>query len=259
MFKEQLGRWELKMGKVKQIIMGDEKAEEEARKKAKAKREAKKVVKKEEPKKEEKIAASPAERGSRNDKNTRGKKYTKVVSLVDKKKTYSIKDALDLVKKTSFSKFDGTVEVIFNVSDKGLRGTVSLPHGTGNQIRVKIADDALVANPIIDFDILVAHPSMMPKLAKIAKILGPKGLMPNPKTNTIGNNPEELALSLSKGQINYKTEPDFPIIHSIIGKVSFEDKKLTENLEILVKSIGKDKIKSAFLKPTMGVSVKIQV
>ncbi len=191
-----------------------------------------------------------------------GKKYLAVRALVDPKKTYSDSEAIALVKKTSYSSFDGAVEVHLNVTDKNLRGSVVLPHGTGKEVRVKIADDALITDleksGKIDFDILVAEPSMMPKLAKVAKILGPRGLMPNPKTNTIGENPIQLAKILSSS-ISWKTQPDFPIIHSIIGKVSFENKELEENLAALLKSVGKDKIKSVFLKATMGPSIKIQV
>ncbi len=228
------------MGKIKTVVMGGEKAEEAARKKKAAK--SVKSVKK------------PKHRSF-----SRGKNYLKVKDLVDKKKTYSLDEAIDLVKKTSFSKFDGAVETHINVSEKGLRGTVSLPHGTGKTVRVRIADDALIADPRIDFDILVAHPAMMPKLAKIAKILGPRGLMPNPKTGTIGENVEELALRLRSGQQSWKTETEFPIVHSIIGKVSFENKKLEENLAVLLKSIGHDKIKSVFLKATMGPSIKVAI
>lgn len=254
------------MGKVKAVVMGDEVAEEAARKKAVEKRAAKKQLRHsgepeatpesvvEEPKKQKRDSGQ-----ARMTKDIRGKKYIKVVSLVDKKKKYSLSEALDLVKKTSYSSFDGSVEAIFNVLEKGIRGTVSLPHGTGKTIRIRIADDALIANPVIDFDILVAHPSMMPKLAKIAKILGPKGLMPNPKTGTIGEKPEELVEKLSKGQVNWKTENDFPIIHSVIGKVSFDEKKLAENFGALVKSISKEKIVSIFLKPTMGPSIQVQI
>lgn len=188
-----------------------------------------------------------------------GKKYVAAASLVDKSKTYSLTEAIELVKKTSYSKFDGTVEVHLNVSDKGLRGTVSLPHGTGREVRVKIADDKLItdltASGKIDFDILVASPDMMPKLAKVAKILGPKGLMPNPKTNTISSEPEKLVKELSSGKIQWKTETNFPIIHSVLGKVSFDTKKLEENYLALAKSIGKDKIQSVFLKATMGPAI----
>jgi large subunit ribosomal protein L1 len=238
------------MGKVKTIKMGDEKAEEQARAKAKALREEKKKTVEPEPIK--KVVKKPTT--SKYSFPT-GKKYRQMITLVDKTKKYPVNEAIALVKQVSYSKFDGTVEAIFNVIEKGIRGTVALPHGTGKQVRVRVADDALVANPIIDFDILVAHPAMMPKLAKIAKILGPKGLMPNPKTNTISDHPEKLVEVLSKGQINFKTETDFPIIHTIIGKVSFDDKKLSENLASLIKAIGKDKIISLYLKPTMGPSV----
>ena len=247
------------MGKVKQVIMGDEVAEAEAKKKAAEKRAQKKLAKKEEVKEVEEVKKEPKKSlKSSPSMPSRGKKYLAVAPLVDKKKVYSLADALDLVKKTSYSKFDGTVEMHLNVMEKGLRGVVSLPHGTGKKIRVRIADDELIANPVIDFDILVAHPSMMPKLAKIAKILGPRGLMTNHKTNTISENPEELVKKLT-GSSSWRTETDFPIVHTIIGKVSFEDKKLTENLSVIVKSIGKDKIKSAFLKPTMGPAVRVAI
>lgn len=258
------------MGKIKQVIMGDEVAEEAAKKKAAEKRAQKKAAKKEDVKEAPKESVvepvtAPQKRTTKQirDDNKRGKKYLKVTTLVDKNKTYSLDEALDLVKKTSYSKFDGSVEVIFNVKEKGLRGIVSLPHGTGKQIRVKIADDALIEGiskgAAVDFDILVAQPSQMAKLAKIAKILGPRGLMPNPKTGTIGENPEKLVEALSKGQVNFKTETDFPIIHSIIGKVSFDSKKLEENFVTLVKAVNKEKINTIFLKPTMGPAVRVAI
>lgn len=245
------------MGKIKQVIMGDEQSEEKTRKKAEVKREQKKLREGEETTtiKKKKIA-SPS---TRNDKSGSGKKYLAAQLLIDKNKNYSASEAIDLVKQASFSKFDGTFEAHINTFEKGLRGTVALPHGTGKEIKVRIADDALIANPVINFDILVAHPLMMPKLAKIAKILGPKGLMPNPKTGTIGENVEELALRFRSGQQSWKTQPDFPIIHTIIGKVSFDTKKLEENLAALVKSISRDKIVSLFLKSTMSPSVKVAI
>ena len=260
------------MGKVKQVIMGDEVAEEAARKKAETKREQKKLSKKtiiddkqtedRQATEKEETSDKPSKKSSaKQSTDIRGKKYLNAVKMVDKNKSYSLAQALDLVKKTSYSKFDGNVEAHFNVTEKGLRGTISLPHGTGKKIRVKVADDemigALEKGGQIDFDILVAHPSMMPKLAKVAKILGPKGLMPNPKTGTIGEHPEKLVESLSKGQVNWKTETDSPIIHSVIGKVSFETKQLEDNFAALVKGITKEKIVSVFLKPTMGPSVRV--
>ena len=257
------------MGKVKQVIMGNTEAEEKARKKAEVKRGQKKLRRVSESEPSENSGnqmvskSDKSEKPEKSDKsdrlklrksefsghpNFRGKKYLASAKLVDKNKKYSLEEALELVKKTSFSQFDGSVEAIFNVTEKGLRGVVALPHGTGKQIRVKIADEGLITNlekgGSIDFDILVAHPSLMPKLARVAKILGPKGLMPNPKTNTISENPSQLVEILSRGQIQWKTETDFPIIHTIIGKVSFDEKKLAENFAALVKAIGKDKIVS---------------
>lgn len=200
----------------------------------------------------------------------RGKRYQEALALVDKTKLYPPSEGIELMKKTSFTKFDGTVELHINLSsvalgDKnppagGLRGSVSLPHGTGKEVRVAIADDKIleeVAKGVLNFDVLVAHPSMMPKLARVAKILGPKGLMPNPKNGTVGEDPEKLAASLSKGKVNFKTEPDQPVIHMTVGKVSFEDKKLTENIAAVIKAIGPGKISKVTLAATMGPGIKL--
>ncbi len=240
--------------------MGDVEAEEKVRKKADVKREQKKLREGETTVVEKKKKDSGPFQGkqTRMTKNNSGRKYLAAKMLVDKNKTYPLDEAIELVKETSFSKFDGTFEAHINTTEKSLRGTVALPHGTGKTIRIKIADDTLIANPVIDFDVLVAHPSMMPKLAKIAKILGPKGLMPNPKTGTISENPEELIKTLSSN-LSWKTQPDFPIVHLVVGKVSLATKKLSENLAAVVKSIGKEKIVSLFLKSTMSPSVRVAI
>lgn len=190
----------------------------------------------------------------------RGAKFLEKAKLVDKNKLYSTNDAVKLVKQTSYSKFIGSVEVHINVKEKGLRGIVTLPHGSGKQIKVVIADDKIVEtiqNGKIDFDILVAHPQMMPKLARVARILGPKGLMPNPKAGTISTEPEKVAKKFSGGELQWKTETEAPIVHFVIGKADFEEKKLKENLEQFIKAIGPLKINSVFLKATMGPSIKV--
>lgn len=198
----------------------------------------------------------------------RSKRYQEALKLVDKKKLYPLAEAIELVKKTSLTKFDGTVELHINLGPlslgekKEFRTSVSLPHGTGKEVKVAIADDKILAEieaGKINFDILVAHPTMMPKLAKVARILGPKGLMPNPKTGTLGPDPERLALSLSKGQVNIKTEPGNPIIHMPIGKVSFEAKKLSDNVTAVLETIGTNKLAKVTLSATMGPGIKIQV
>lgn len=198
----------------------------------------------------------------------RSKRYQETAKLFNKNKLYSIADAIKLVKQTSLTKFDGTVELHINLNPlslgekKEFRGSVSLPHGTGKQVRVVIADEAVLSDiesGKINFDILVAHPSMMPRLAKVAKILGPKGLMPNPKTGTVTPDPEKRAKELSSGEVNFKTEPDQPIIHMSVGKVSFEEKKLSDNIEAVLDAIGRGKIARVTLTSTMGPGIKVVV
>lgn len=199
----------------------------------------------------------------------RSRRYKKITAFVDKKKLYGLKEAVVLLKKTSTVKFDATVETHININsaildpDKpSLNGTVNLPHGTGKKHVIKIADEALiekVSKGQIDFDIVVAHPSMMPKLAKVARILGPKGLMPNPKNGTLSPDPEKRAKELEGGEITWKTEPDHPVIHQIIGKVSFADNQLEENLKALVKSISASKIVKLTLSSSMGPGIKVDV
>lgn len=197
----------------------------------------------------------------------RSKRYKEVAGLVDKTKLYPLAEAAALVKKTSLTKFDGTVELHVNLNPAVLgdakgdfRASVSLPHGTGKEVRVVIADDAVlggIESGKMDFDVLVAHPSMMSKLAKLARILGPKGLMPNPKNGTVSDNPEKRAKELAHGQVNFKAEPGNPIVHLPVGKVSFEDKKLIENIEAILSAIGPSKILRATLAATMGPGVKL--
>jgi large subunit ribosomal protein L1 len=195
----------------------------------------------------------------------RSQKYKQAVIKLEHKKEYPINEALPILRDVSYAKFDASVELHINTNDKGLRGNVMLPHGTGKQVRVAIAaSDTIdkiveaVENGKIDFDALVAHPSVMAKLAKVAKVLGPKGLMPNPKAGTISTTPEKVAEKLSKGEIAWKTESDFPIIHQVIGKMSFKDKQLEENFKAFVKSIGDTKIKNITLKSSMSPGIKVK-
>lgn len=263
------------MGKIRVATLGDEQAEKEQKRKAEARRQTKESKKS----KSEDAATSVAttEEVEHTDKSekkvksvskakTHSKKYVEMASLVEKQKIYSLSDAVSLVKRTSMTSFDGTVELHINLNPqtlgdkKDMRGNVTLPHGTGKEINVVIADEAIIAEieaGKINFDILVAHPSMMPKLAKVAKVLGPKGLMPNPKNGTVSPDPEKRVKELSNGQVNFKTEPDNPIIHMIVGKVSFDDKKLSENIQEVVKTIGSSKISRMTLTTTMGPGVKV--
>lgn len=194
---------------------------------------------------------------------TRGKSYKNKLVLVDRTKTYPLSEALELLRKVSLAKFDPTVELHINTLEKGLQGTVSLPFSAGREIKVAIASDDLLAKiekGQIDFDILLAQPAFMGKLARVAKILGPRGLMPNPKNGTITEDPEGLALSLSKGnQIHFKTEAQFPIIHLIVGKLSKKDEELTQNIQAVLSGVGISKIKNATLKSSMSPGIKLSI
>jgi large subunit ribosomal protein L1 len=206
------------------------------------------------------LKEKPAPKKKRARPYSHSQKFIKAQGLIDKNKLYPPKEGIELVKKATVTKFDATMEVHINVMEKGIKGTVILPHSTGKELRVAIADEKIIADiekGQIDFDILIATPEIMPKLTKVAKILGPKGLMPNPKAGTITTSPEKLAGSFSKGQVQYKTEPEFPIIHFVIGKASFKDEDLIENLNALLDAIGRQKIVSVFVKSTMSPSVKI--
>ncbi|OGK22801.1 hypothetical protein A3C98_02720 [Candidatus Roizmanbacteria bacterium RIFCSPHIGHO2_02_FULL_37_15] len=204
-------------------------------------------------------------------KHVRGKNYLQAKKEIEKNKTsnlstslkkslklLTLSEAIKLLKKIHFAKFDESVEFHLNVDKEGLKGEIDLPHLTGKTFRVKIVDDKTlldIEKGDLKFDILITHPQYMPKLAKYAKVLGPKGLMPNPKAGTISDKPEEVAKKFSKGAIRWKTEAKAPLIHQTIGKISFEEKALLANAEALLESVGKSHIRKAFIKTTMSPSI----
>ncbi len=193
---------------------------------------------------------------------TDSKRHTENKTYVSKTQPYKLDQALEALRKFKKAKFDETVELHVNVKEKATSGQVTLPHGTGKTLNIKVADEAIIAEVKkgkINFDILVATPSMMPQLAQVAKVLGPRGLMPNPKNGTIAENTAEAVKKLSAGQISYKTEPVSPIIHIAVGKVSFDDKQLKDNISTLLTSVGSANIKSVVLKSTMSPGIKLQV
>jgi len=137
--------------------------------------------------------------------------------------------------------------------------SVSLPHSTGKTKKIEVADEKTIAKlekGVIDFDVLLATPDMMPKLLPFARLLGPKGLLPNPKNGTLIKSKEE-AKNFSTGKMTLKTEKEAPLIHTIFGKVSMEDKKLSENLETIIEAIGRKQIVKLFIKSTMSPSARI--
>lgn len=222
----------------------------------------------------------------------RSKKYVEVASKIDRDKLYSKEEATKLVKESSVTKFDSTVEVAIKLnidakkSDQQLRGSLVMPNGTGKSKKVLViakgeaAEDAKKAGADFvgdkdlldkiksenwfDFDVIVATPDMMPEVGKIGNILGPKGLMPNPKTGTVTMKTGDVVKDLKSGMVTYKTD-SFGNIHTIIGKASFKEDKLLENLEYVIRTINKAKpqsVKGIFidkiaLSTTMGPSIKV--
>ncbi|OGH38090.1 MAG: hypothetical protein A3B44_04170 [Candidatus Levybacteria bacterium RIFCSPLOWO2_01_FULL_38_21] len=193
--------------------------------------------------------------------------------MLDRSKVYSLSEALMLLVKFQKTKFDETVELHLNTVRTGISASLTFPHGTGKKTKVAIADDPSASsgqvkldtliNKIdsgnIDFDILIAHPNAMPKLAKLAKILGPKGLMPNPKNGTITQNPQDLIKKYEAGQISFKTEAKTPLIHLSVGKVSFGEKKLKENIDAILQAVKPENIQKIVLKSTMSPGIKIKM
>lgn len=192
----------------------------------------------------------------------RSKRYVGAKGKIEAGRAYPIKEGIKLVKETSYSKFDGTVEAHLTVKKVGTNAQVNLPHQAGREKKIEIVDENTIkklATGKIDFDVLITTPDMMPKLVPFARILGPKGLMPNPKNGTLVPDIKK-AKAFSTSTITLKTEKEAPLIHTVIGKVSQDDKELTENLEAIFKVLGGDKqIIKAFLKSTMSPSVKIQI
>jgi len=271
------------MGKIRTRIIGLEHVEEKQKKQQKVRSEKKKkTILRPEPveglrkgKEKEKVevtevkkkpAVAEAKTGKTKKKNAvskkkRGKKYQASFMGLEVKNT-TVVEAVSALKKIKYASFDESVEIHLNVDEMGLKGEVELPHSTGKTVRVRIVDDTLLdelSNGKIEFDILITHPSFMPKLAKYARTLGPKGLMPNPKAGTISPKPEEVAKKFEKGILRWKTETKFPLIHQMMGKISFEEDKLAENIVAFLVSVGKTHIQSAYVKTTMSPSVKLDL
>lgn len=266
------------MGKIRTRVLGIDDVEEKQKKEQKLRSEEKKLEKKKaerEVKKETEKTVAVAEakpekkppkakktEGRAATSKTRSKKYLASKKFVDQTKSYSLKEAVSILKKIKYSKFDESVELHINVDVTGLKGELELPHSTGKTVRVVIVSDAVLADiekGKFDFDVLVSHPSFMPKLARHAKVLGPKGLMPNPKAGTISPHPEEVAKKYEKGLTRWKTEPKFPLVHQMIGKLSLEEKALVENATAILNSVGALHIQKAVVKSTMSPGVKVDV
>lgn len=222
----------------------------------------------------------------------RGRRYQEAVKLIDKTKLYSITDAIELITKTNTSKADSTAEmhVRLNVdprqADQNIRATVKLPHGTGKKVRVAVfapedrlteaknagaditgADEFLkqLEKGNLDFDVLITTPQLMPKLGKYARSLGPKGLMPNPKSGTVTTDIAKSVSEAKAGRVEYRVDKQ-AIVHVGFGKVSFGKDKLLENAEAFLSDLNNQKpasvkgvyVKSVFVTTSHGPSVKVQ-
>ena len=221
------------------------------------------------------------------------KKYTEALSKVEKGKVYSKEEAIKLVKETSISSFDGSVEVAMRLNldtkkaDQQLRGAIVLPKGTGKTKKVLVIAKGEKANLAkeagadyvgdvdmlekiekenwFDFDTMIATPDMMPLLGKLGKVLGPKGLMPNPKTGTVTMDVAKAVEEVKAGRVEYRTD-SFGNIHGVIGKVSFSEEDLLTNLNAFVAQILRikpatvkgDYVKNISVSSTMGPGIKIE-
>lgn len=215
----------------------------------------------------------------------KGKNFRKVAELVDKSKTYTLAEALELAAKTSPVKFDATVELHVNLNvnprhaDQNIRDHVVLPAGTGKDVRVALFDDAKAEGADIsgtetilkalekgelNFDILIATPAQMPKLGKYARLLGPRGLMPNPKSGTVTNDVAKAISEAKAGRVEYRVDST-GIVHVPCGKVSFGSKKLEDNIRAVLQNIKGNKpatvkgtyVQSIHLATSMGPSIKV--
>ena len=223
-----------------------------------------------------------------------GKRYSEAAKLIEKTKTYDLEEAVALVKKTASAKFDETIEAHFRLgvdgrhADQQVRGAVVLPHGTGKTVKVLVfakgnkVDEALAAGADyagggelvpkiqnegwLDFDVVVATPDMMGVVGRLGRVLGPKGLMPNPKAGTVTMDVTKAINDIKAGKIEYRLDKS-NIIHVPIGKASFTEEQLTDNFQTLIDAVVKAKpaaakgqyIKSLVVASTMGPGVKLNV
>lgn len=194
-------------------------------------------------------------------KKHRGKRYVTARSVIDKSKSYSPAEAVELVKRASYANFDGSLVADLLVKEPGELSKLTFPHATGKTVKVAIASDELlkqIEQGQIEFDVLLTTPAFIPKLAKHAKILGPKGLMPNPKNGTITQNPEKVKAELEKGSLTIKTERKAPLAHVVIGNSKMSSQELTTNLESLLSTL-KFKLVRVHLSSTMSPSVRVKI
>ncbi len=221
-----------------------------------------------------------------------GKKYVEASKKIEKNKSYQLEEAVKLAKETSITKFDSSVELAVKLNidtkkaDQQMRGSLVLPNGNGKTKKILVLAKGAAAEAAkkagadfvgeaemiekiekeqwFDFDVIIATPDMMPQLGKIGKVLGPKGLMPNPKTGTVTPTPEKAVEDVKKGMVEYRAD-QYGNIHVMVGKVSFDEKKLVENVQFVLNTLVKAKpatvkgkyITNISLSTTMGPGIHV--
>lgn len=225
-------------------------------------------------------------------KTKRSSGYLESKKLLDSSKEYSVKEAVTAIRKALHTKFTETLECHINLgidtknSDQRIRFTTSLPHGIGKSVKVLVlssdnkgkdgdiiwrdskAIDEIVSGklkPEVDFNIIIAVPTIMKELGKAARLLGPKGMMPSPKAGTVTDDPQKVLKDLAKGQVEIKSQPGHAVLHQIVGNFSFKDEQLIENIEHLLSELQKNSpskmkkklIQKVFLTSTMGPSIRV--
>lgn len=249
------------MGKKTVAVLGSEN-EGEIRQKESVKREQKKMRAGKVTKTSESEVVVPEEEVKKvKQPHVRSQAYQDAKSKVSPEKSYSISEALKLLRTVSLAKFDSTVELHLTMANPTNK-SVDLPYSTGKTRRIAIANEETVKDieaGKINFDVLYASPEQMAKLVKFAKVLGPKGLMPNPKTGTVVPDPEKTVKSMAgKNSLTLKTEKDVPLIHTIIGKLSQPDKELEANIQVVLTTLS-PQITKTVLKSTMSPAIKLVV
>jgi large subunit ribosomal protein L1 len=216
----------------------------------------------------EKTDKKPAKAAPKKAK-VRSKGYHAAKAHIEAGKLYPLEEAMELVKKVSLSKFDGSVEVHLKLTKKknkgaseSPKGIFHLPHGSGKQKNIIILDEAkieeIAKTKKIDFDVAIATPDLMPKIGKIAKILGPKGKMPDPKSGTVTTDPQKAIDDINSGKVEYRIDAQNQI-HQMIGKVSWDSSKLLENVRIVLAAFPKSRLETVHLSASISPSVVVDI
>lgn len=192
----------------------------------------------------------------------RGKRYLAARTKVDPGKNYTPEEAARLVKETSISRFNGSVELHLVLTRAGINTQVELPYSTGKTKKIEIANEETIEKlkgGKIDFDLLLAAPDMMPKLIPFAKLLGPRGLLPNPKQGTLINDPEKAKEKFGGKNLQIKTEKNAPLAHLVVAKTIQPEDEIAKNIRAIMEAVGSRNIQKAVVSASMGPGIKVSV